>query len=144
MTRTTRPFLDSLQSLLKNRFPEDEYQQIMEESLWEYEQLLDASGGPPTLPTPGYSQYFFLCLSFYRAMLSVGMARHLAAKTIADASRSGDWSPAPFLTPESCSLAVYFHSQDAMDLCEAVYCSKCPSQPTCGDLTTLKARKSQY
>ena len=72
-------------------------------------------------------------------MLSVGMERQTAAGTIADATRSMDWSPVPNPPAEACSLAAYFHGKDALALCEAAFCRHCPRNEGCPSLAGLKA-----
>lgn len=141
MNKTTRPFVNTLQSLLQNRLPADEYQQIMEESLWEYQKLLDTPNESRSLRSEDYARFCSICVSFYRAMVTVGMQRHLAAGAIADASRNLDWSPAPPPASEVCSLARFFHGKDALGLCEVTFCVKCPLQAGCPSLSKFKSLK---
>lgn len=139
MHKTSRPFVNSLQSLLQNRLPADEYQQIMEESLWEYQKLMEGPDDGRSLRYEYNARICCICVSFYRAMISVGIERKIAAGAIADASLNLDWSPSPPLASETCSLALYFLSKDALGLCEVTLCRKCARQAECTRLAELKA-----
>lgn len=143
MAKTTRPFVNSLQSLLQNRLPADAYEQIMEESLWEYQKLLDSPIDSRSFRSEDYVRFGSICVSFYRAMINVGLERHFAAGTIADASRDLDWTPAPPPPSELCTMAVFFHGKEALGLCETTLCSKCPRGSECPSLTKLKALSGQ-
>lgn len=141
MHKTTRPFVNSLQSLLQNRLPADEYQQIMEESLWEYQKFMDGPDDGRPLRNEYNARICCICVSFYRAMISVGMERKIAAGAIADASLNLDWSPSPPSASETCTLARYFFGKDALDLCEITLCRKCVRQAECANLAEMKAMK---
>lgn len=142
MTHITRPFVLSLQSRLQLRLPDDEYRQIMEESQWEFEKLLEDGGNGLSTQSESSARFCSICVSFYRAMVSVGMERRLAADTIADASRELDWSPAPGPAVDACALADYFHAKDALTLCETAFCRKCPRREGCSHLAELKAPRT--
>ena len=137
----TRPFVAALQAHLQQRLPSDEFQQIMEESRWEYEKLGEDERRPQLNQAGRYSRFSIICVSFYRAMLNVGVDQLTAFDTISKASSNLDWSPVPPQTSESCIMVEAFQSRDTLPLCEAVYCRKCPRNANgCLVLSRLRRR----
>jgi hypothetical protein len=140
MMKAARLFVASLKSILQNRLPADEFEQILDECNWEFERLQQGAPGGRKGRTGADARFCSLCLSFYRAMLSVGMDRHAAAGTISEASTDVDWVPVRIQDAESCPVVRYFSAQGAVDLCESAFCRKCPCYP--GGCSALRAVKA--
>ncbi len=122
----TKPFFQALETVLKNRLPPDEFAQVMEESLWEYETgAMDPEGlQVRTAPVRLAS----ICLSFYRAMTKMGMGKESALETIAQASTGlrGAALRGIAETGAACPVAGYFRAKGSLPLCRAVFCKACP------------------
>ena len=84
--RNTKPFFHALETVLKNRLPRDEFAQVMEESLWEYE---SGAGSPEEIEARAANvRLASICLSFYRAMTKMGMGNEAAIETLSQAGRN--------------------------------------------------------
>lgn len=142
MMKAARPFVASLKSILQNRLPADEFEQILDECNWEFEKLEQGAPGGRKARTEADARFCSICLSFYRAMLSVGMDKHAAAGTIAEASMDVDWIPVRIQDAVSCPVVRYFSAQNAVDLCESAFCRKCPRYPEgCSALRAVRAER---
>jgi hypothetical protein len=125
--QSTKPFFHALETCLKNRLPRDEFAQVMEESLWEYEVGEGAAGNPEGTGVRAASvRLASICLSFYRAMTKMGMGSESAMETISQASRSLRL-PANPDADAACSVAAYFRAKSALPLCRTVFCRACPN-----------------
>lgn len=125
--RSTKPFFQALETDLKNRLPRDEFAQVMEESLWEYEV---GAGDPEGAGVRAANvRLASICLSFYRAMTKMGMGAEAAMETISQASRNLTLPANP--DPGAvCSVAAYCRAKNALPLCRTVFCKACPNSGT--------------
>lgn len=123
---STKPFFQALESVLKTRLPPDEFAQVMDESLWEFEAAAadqEKDRSPASLVRLGS-----ICLSFYRAMTKMGIRPDSAMEALNQAGSRLGWSAMPEATLSSCSLANYFRSKNALPICRAVFCKACPAR----------------
>jgi hypothetical protein len=121
--QSTKPFFLALENVLKSRLPADEFAQVMEESLWEFETVSEQpqiDRSPASLVRLGS-----ICISFYRAMTKIGIRPESALEALNQAGERLGWSAVPETTLISCSLASYFRAKNALPLCQAVFCKTC-------------------
>jgi hypothetical protein len=122
--QSTKPFFLALETVLKNRLPADEFAQVMEESLWEYEA---GAGNQDGIHVRAANvRLASICLSFYRAMTKLGLREESAMAAMSQAGKSLRW-PANPDSGSSCAVAAYFRAKGALPLCRAVFCEACPS-----------------
>jgi hypothetical protein len=131
--QTTKPFLKSLERNLRNRLPPDEFNQVMDEALWEFENsdhgLEDENGKD----LDSLIRLSSLCVSFYRAMTHVGIEAGIAFDSMDKAGENLDWKPVEETTAQKCSLANYFRAKNALGICKVTFCKSCPeSVKGCG------------
>lgn len=121
----TKPFFLALETVLKSRLPPDAFAQVMEESLWEFEAGIvaqEADRRPASLVRLGS-----ICISFYRAMVKIGIRPETALEALKQAGDRLGWTASPDTTMSYCSLANYFRSKNALPICQAVFCNSCPA-----------------
>jgi len=118
----TKPFFLALETVLKTRLPRDAFEQVMEESLWEFE--ADAGNPDGIRVRAANLRFASICLSFYRAMTKMGMSAESALETIARAGENLRWPTEP-ASGSSCSVATYFRAKGALPLCRTVFCKAC-------------------
>ena len=119
----TKPFFLALETVLKSRLPPDAFAQVMEESLWEFEAGIasqEADRRPASLVRLGS-----ICISFYRAMIKIGIRPETALEALNQAGDRLGWTALPDTTLSYCSLASYFRSKNALPICRAVFCKSC-------------------
>lgn len=121
--QSTKPFFLALESVLKSRLPADEFAQVMEESLWEFE--AGTADRDLSADKTGLARLGTICLAFFRAMIKTGISPESALETLAVAGRKLGWRAMPGSNLTHCSLATYFRSKNALPLCRAVFCSTC-------------------
>src|SRR6476469_5588713 len=116
--QNTKPFFLALETVLKNRLHPDAFAQVMEESLWEFEAGIEdheADRRPASLVRLGS-----ICISFYRAMIKIGIRPETALEALNQAGDRLGWTALPDTTLSYCSLANYFRSKNALPICRAV------------------------
>ena len=121
--RSSKPFFQALETVLKNSLPADEFAQVMEESLWEFE--AEPSNPERTRSRADSVRLASVSLSFYRAMTKMGMSAETALETISRAGACLKWPNLPD-TGLTCSVADFFRAKSALPLCRAVFCVSCP------------------
>jgi hypothetical protein len=129
--QNTKPFFLALETVLKNRLASDAFAQVMEESLWEFEAGI-ADQEPDKRPA-SLVRLGSICISFYRAMIKIGIRPETALEALNQAGDRLGWTALPDTTLSYCSLASYFRSKNALPICRAVFCKSCLShRSACG------------
>ncbi len=128
MLANLRPFFLSFQSLLHQKIPAEDLHQAAEESLWEYA-CLDMVGFPGR-PPDAYSlvRLGSICLRYFRLMRKAGLDADSAIVAISEACGPLEGQMGAAAAQSKCSLAGYFESKNAPELCAAAFCRRCPKR----------------
>lgn len=123
---TTKLFLNTLERNLRNRLPADEFNQVMDESLWEFENSDHGRVEDNGKNLDSLLRLSSLCVSFFRAMNHVGIDAGIVHDSMDKAGDNLDWSPVAQTTAKSCSIADYFREKNALGICKITFCKSCP------------------
>jgi hypothetical protein len=121
--QSTKPFFQALETTLRSRLPHDEFEQVMDDSLWEYEackeELRNANRDSASL-----ARMASISIAFYRAMTKMGISRESALEALARSGECLNWTPTE-TTRQACPLAEYCRTKSAPEVCRAVFCASC-------------------
>lgn len=131
---STKLFLNALERNLKNRLPADEFNQVMDESIWEFENSDRGRVEEKGNNLDSLMRLSSLCVSFSRAMANVGIDSGIAHDSMDKAGDNLDWTPVAQTTAQKCLLADFFREKNALNVGEVTFCKSCPENAKGCDL----------